>query len=347
MASLQDVRGAYLAGLLLAETADLDRVTDRNKPKVELVRRWLVSILEREQLPAVERAAAGDALGRLGDPRFPADAWYLPDKPLLGFVEVPAGTFLMGSNTERDAKSFDEELLQHEVMLQTYYMACYPVTVGQFRAFVEESGYKPTNPDSPKGVENHPVVFVTWHDALAYCKWLTETLQAWEGTPESMATLLQEGEGGGSAWRVSLPSEAEWEKAARGTDGKIYPWGDEADPNGANYNKTGIGTTSAVGCFPSGADLYGCLDMAGNVWEWTRSLWGQDWQEPDFKYPYNESDGRENLEAGNDMHRVLRGGAFGDADGYVRYAYRDGYDPNCRSRSIGFRVVLSPSSSGL
>ena len=107
-----------------------------------------------------------------------------------------------------------------------------------------------------------------------------------------------------------LPSEAEWEKAARGTEGQIYPWGDKPDPNLANYDKTGIGTTSPVGCFPGGAGPYGAEDMAGNVWEWTRSLWGQDWQKPGFKYTYNPADGREDLTAGADDHRVGRGGAL-------------------------------------
>jgi formylglycine-generating enzyme required for sulfatase activity len=122
---------------------------------------------------------------------------------------------------------------------------------------------------------------VTWHDAIAYCTWLTSCLRDWEQTPEPLATLLRQ-----EAWQVILPSEAEWEKAARGTDGRRYPWGNDLDPNRANYNGTGIETTSAVGCFPQGVSPYKVEELSGNVWEWTRSLWGRD-SEPQFRYPYD------------------------------------------------------------
>jgi formylglycine-generating enzyme required for sulfatase activity len=104
-------------------------------------------------------------------------------------------------------------------------MARYPVTVAQFRAFVEASGYQPQDGDGLRGLPNHPVVNVIWYDALKYCEWLTDRLRSWEGTPEPLAILLRP-----EGWWVSIPSEAEWEKAARGTDGRIYPWGDEPDP---------------------------------------------------------------------------------------------------------------------
>ncbi|MGD2178679.1 MAG: SUMF1/EgtB/PvdO family nonheme iron enzyme, partial [Anaerolineae bacterium] len=246
----------------------------------------LVRIVRQTPLGAVERAEAGNALARLGDPRFGQDAWYLPDEPLLGFVKIPEGPFLMGEGDD-----------QHGTPLPTYYTARYPVTVAQFRAFVESSGYEPRDQDSLRGVDNHPVVRVTWYDALEYGNWLTERLRAWEGTPEPLATLLRQ-----EGWIVTLPSEAEWEKAARGPDGREFPWGNEADPNQANYGDTGIDTTSAVGCFPGGASPYGVEDLSGNVWEWTRSRYEG--------YPYDPEDGRENLEGGRDAPRVLRGGAF-------------------------------------
>lgn len=121
-------------------------------------------------LAARERAACGDTLARLGDPRFRPEAWYLPDEPLLGFVEIPDGPFLMGSNKKRDSGAYGNDLRQHKVTLLTYYIARYPVTVAQFQSFVSESRDTSRDPRSLQGLANHPVVYTTWHDALAYCE---------------------------------------------------------------------------------------------------------------------------------------------------------------------------------
>jgi formylglycine-generating enzyme required for sulfatase activity len=305
----------------------------------------------------VERADAGNVLARLGDPRFREDAWYLPDEPLLGFVEIPKGPFTMGTREEEipalmerfggERKYYEREIPQHTVDLPTYYIAHYPVTQIQYAAFVQDTGHnvpsslfgwEPDRPfewrdgSYPPGRANQPVVLVSWHDALAYCEWLTERLRAWDETPEPLATLLRE-----EGWRITLPSEAEWEKAARGADGRIFPWGDEADPERANYSDTGIGTTSAVGCFPGGASPYEVEDLSGNVWEWCRTKWEEN---------YRDYQGDDDLEG--DERRVLRGGAFFNDESSVRCAFRDDwYFPNLRSWNFGFRVVASPVRSDL
>ncbi len=114
---------------------------------------------------------------------------------------------------------------------------------------------------------------------------------------------------------------------------------------GATLRELELEDTTPVGIFPGGASPYGCLDMAGNVWEWTRSLWGKDWEKSEFKYPYVVGDGRENLDASEEVCRVLRGGAFDLSANYVRCAARFRNSPNDWFRLIGFRVVASPPST--
>ena len=128
---------------------------------------------------------------------------------------------------------------------------------------------------------------------------------------------------------------------------RVYPWGDEPDPERANYRDTQFYRTSVVGCFPLGASPYGCLDMAGNVWEWTLSLWGKDLFKPDFEYPYNPEDGREDLEADRTIYRALRGGAFYLNLNVVRCAARLRLSPSGRYLNLGFRCVVSPFTSDL
>ena len=217
------------------------------------------------------------------------------------------------------------------------FIARYPVTVTQFQAFVDDKGARAEDERSLQGLLNHPVGDVTWYRALEYCAWLTERLREWPGTPEPLATLLQK-----DGWRVLLPSEAEWEKAARGSDARIYPWGKQPDPDRANYNNTGIDSTSVVGCFPTGASPYGVEELSGNVWEWTRSLWGDNLLKSAYPYPYRPNDGREHLEAADKIARVVRGGAFDFDLRVVRCAFRTKLNPNLSYRLIGFRVVVLP-----
>ena len=153
---------------------------------------------------------------------------------------------------------------------------------------------------------------VTWHDAVAYCQWLSQKTEK----------------------PYRLPSEAEWEKGARGNDGRIYPWGNQWDAKRCNSEEGGKGDTTPVGAYPQGASPYGLLDMAGNVWEWTLSVYKG--------YPYDPEDGREDLEA--EGLRVLRGGAFRYSRRLGRCASRVGIDPYRRYWHYGFRVVVSPGS---
>lgn len=304
---------------------------------------WLLRRMRDETRPPQERARAGTALALAGDPRFRADAGYLPDEPLLGFVEIPAGPFLMGTRAEdipsllkqiKGGKQeyYEWEVPQRMVDLPAYYISRYPVTVAQWRVFIKESGHQPDDKQSLDGPDNHPVRYVTWYEAIKYCRWLEARLSRWakesEAAPEWLALVeLIEKKG----WRLTLPSEAEWEKAARGADGRNFPWGSQADSNRANYGDTKIGNTSAVGCFPGGVSPFGCEDISGNVWEWCRTKW-QD--------SYKDYQDDNNLEG--DAVRVLRGGSFSSIEGDARCASRLRFDPDFRSDVIGFRVVVSP-----
>jgi formylglycine-generating enzyme required for sulfatase activity len=237
----------------------------------------------------------------------------------------------MGSNDQLDSPWLKASP-QDKVTLPAYYIARYPVAVAQFHAFTNASGYQWGVSSWEQGAVNHPIVYVSWYDSLAYCNWLTARLREWSGTPEPLATLLRTED-----WRVILPSEAEWEKAACGADGRAYSCGNEPDPNRANYNETGVNTTSAVGCFPYGASPYGVEELSGNVWEWTRSLVG------DYPYPAKRAARakREDLQASAEEPRVLRGGTFWDDRQSVRCAVRS--RPGVRDvyNIVGFRVALA------
>ncbi len=286
--------GALLAAQVLLENEGprLPRVDAWDAPKLERIRLWLRAIVERGWLPPVDRLAAGNALALLGD-----------DRDFEEMIEIPAGPFVMGEGEE-----------QHQVTLSAYQIGKYPVTVGQFRRFVEASGYKPYDSDCLRGIANHPVVWVNWRDAQAYVAWLREST--------------------GQPYR--LPTEAEWEKAARGAAGRIYPWEDDWDAGKCNNGESGLNGTSPVGMYPAGASPYGCLDMAGNVWEWCSTLYES--------YPYRADDGREDLQASGD--RVLRGGAYWNDREGVRCAYRDFDHPGGDyDYDDGFRVARSSFSA--
>jgi formylglycine-generating enzyme required for sulfatase activity len=214
----------------------------------------------------------------------PPDTLSISRPIALDLVRVPAGDFWMGSDLSKDADAREDELPRHHVYVPDFYIGKYLVTNAHYLTFVRTTGQSaPALWDKgrvPQGEDNYPVRCVSWDDAVDFCTWLRKET----GLP------------------FRLPTETEWEKAARGLNGRIYPWGnDPPDEGRCNYGVELGGHTTVIGRYsPLGDSPYGCGDMAGNVQEWCQSL-----HRP---YPYRADDGRENLEAELDDPRVLRGG---------------------------------------
>ena len=359
-----DLWGAHLAVQVLAEGANLSRVSPRHQERLEKVRHWASRLLVSEELPPSERAATGASLGVIGDPRrevLKVDA--------MPFCYVPGGPFMMGAGKEKH---------RNEYLGQGYWLARFPVSNAQFQAFVDDGGYgqakfwpeaqaakrwkdgkyrdlwtneyrdAPQKFGAPFHLPNHPAVGVSWYEALAFSRWLSEHWRERGWLPEG--------------WGIVLPSEAQWEKAARGgleipdaplftTPGagwavpehtlianshpeREYPWGDKITEAYANYNATLVKATSTPGCFPGGRSSCGCEELSGNVWEWTRSIWGG--------YPYVPDDGRENFAGSEESARVVRGGGFGGYPVNLRCANRSYFHPLDHSPDLGFRVAAAP-----
>jgi formylglycine-generating enzyme required for sulfatase activity len=291
-------------------------------------------------LAPIERAEAGRILAQVGDPR--EEVMTIAN---LTFCRIPAGEFIMGAESEDDNKP-------RKLTLPEYFISQYPITNAQFEHFVKAEGYKQEkywqeakqhefwskdgfkgrfekeprlasiNYGYPENLANHPVVGVSWYEALAFTRWLNEQIQQAGQlhvfNEKDLVPFQKE-------WQVSLPNEAEWEKAARGTDVREYPWEGEFNLNFANTYETGIKTTSAVGCFPLGASPYGLQDVSGNIWEWLRN---------DYK------SGKDDFQSKED--KGLRGGSFHAQSDLARCAYRYGSLPGFRYGFFGFRVVVSP-----
>jgi formylglycine-generating enzyme required for sulfatase activity len=296
------VWGTHLAAQALLESADLSHVSERNQQKLALIIKWLVRVLGEERMPPAERALAGRSLAQLGDPRvevMTVDA--------MEFCLVPAGPFWMGnfaSPYHNDTLSYDYWMSRYPVTNAQYREFVEAGGYKEARYWNEsiKEGYwkdgtfevfwdryfrkEPCYFGVPYSLPNHPVIGISWYGALAFVRWLNEK---WHKDG-----ILPTG------WFVVLPSVEEWEKAARGGVDVVeqaikvkphklgdkvkallkpnplpkhkYPWGDKPGEDLANCKESGINSTSAAGCFPCGVSPYGCEEMAGNVWEWTRTI---------------------------------------------------------------------------
>ncbi|MBN1998861.1 SUMF1/EgtB/PvdO family nonheme iron enzyme, partial [candidate division KSB1 bacterium] len=326
------------AGVLSAVERVAAAMAEKQGKPVQLdkqVAEKLAGLVGKKQTGAAPliRAYAGAALARLGDPRTGTEL----DKngvPEIYWCEVPAGTFFMGTKSSdipgllqkfKGEKSwYEEETPQMERDLPSFLISRFTVTNAQFKAFEEaKDGYRTdkwwtgaglawrgnrSRKKESKGVLalcNHPVVEITWFEAAAFCNWLTEKIKT-DDIP-SFFDNIQDGQLLKAVkeknFRIRLPAEEEWEKAARGSKPRHFPWGDKFDEKKCNAYPSGIGTTSAVGVFPDGESIYGCRDMAGNVWEWCRTKWCENYHNYDeYRQDRESQDGT--------SRRVLRGGAF-------------------------------------
>ena len=209
-------------------------------------------------------------------------------EPPPGMVFVPAAEVTLGSALDADENPV------RTVRIAPFFIDIHPVTNAGYTAFVAATNHRIPkhwiNDAPPPGEENHPVVWLSWLDAATYAQWAGKR----------------------------LPSEDEWEYAARGTDGREYPWGSDFAPDRCNCRPTGLGGVCPIASFPDGRSPFGCHDMAGNVWEWTDS-WFEEAQE----------------------RRVLRGGSWGSGSMTVRGCYRGRDFPTYWSNGYGVRCALS------
>nr|CAA6812010.1 MAG: Unknown protein [uncultured Thiotrichaceae bacterium] len=336
-AAEQQAWGLRLAAEILAESLNRDNLNRSQRRTFTAIQQALPDVLGTAYLAAQERVAVGNYLAEIGDPR--PEVLNVDEMP---FCYVPAGVFSMGGGKEL-----------HEYDLSyNYWIAQHPVTVAQFREYVAATGAVIERPQALNGPLNTPVVRISQQEAVLFCEWLTAYWQT-----EGVIT---------SDWRVTLPNEPEWEKAARGghqylaeplvvcagqafntefvkavmteneTPERTYPWGnEEASAELLNYDFNVAGVTTG-GIYPRGVSPYGCHDLSGGVWECTRSEGG------DFPYPAVGTEDWKQREGSELTSCVFRGGAFGSLQYDVRCAIRYNFRPVGRGDVVGFRVVLSP-----
>lgn len=313
---------------------------------MQRVQSLLASLVESDRLSLKERLLTAETLGRLGDSRFDQKTFYLPCRyhgkaePNWGFIRIPAGPLVMGSK-RGDPQAREDELGNKNPLSFPYefWISRYPVTVMQFEAFVDDGGYEKADLWRGDGARswfrnrqraipiawhrqrlypNRPVTHISWFEANAYSNWLHMRLKE-----RRFPLLIDE-------HRVRLPTEAEWEKAARDNGQAIYPWGDEEWTSWrANINRSGIGDITPVGIYSAGTTRKGLHDMAGNVWEWTQSCYR--------KYPYRAEV--------NDLRstepRTVRGGSWANEVRTARCASRLGLPPESENSFLGFRVIIA------
>ena len=250
--------------------------------------------------------------------------WNLPKDRLFGFVLIPAGTFLMGSNPTIDRMAYANErwsssARQGKPLLDDFYINKFEVTNAQFALFMDQI---PDSHESQQTRDQRPVTNISWAQALNYSKWLDNELRNSARTPDQLAKFLDMGA------RISLPNEAQWEKAARGTDGRIFPWGNQPSNLLANFNDKSVMDVGSYTCVEC---ANGLNDMAGNVWEMTLS--------PLAAYPFVSKRTLDIEEAQPLL--VMRGGGYNDAANNIRAAVRGGVGPGSPSPLIGFRIAIT------
>lgn len=274
----------------------------------------LLQLIQTGRLSPHDRDQAARHLALWGDPR-----------DLEAFCEIPGGSFTMGSNTNPNSQPVAT------VTVAPFRIGRYPVTNALYARFVAAIGRAWVSPEAhmPERA-NAPATDLTWRDARAFCDWLTAQ---WRITGRIGPNDI-----------VRLPTEPEWERAARGDQPDspeiVYPWGRGWNPDATNSEETGFNAPCAVGLFPAGISPYGCYDMAGQIWEWTTTLWGDDMASPSFAYPYR-NDGREDPDPGPNIRRVLRGGCFSSTSLKACCTYRGSLEPDGFWRGNGFRIVIA------